>query len=156
LTYNFIVEISSEYLNWRYCDPWAGNYEVYLAEEGGELLGNAVTDVNRIREDYPVGYVVDLVAGSDRGDVSGALLAHMVDRLNEERINIVLGLAVKGSKVESAYASSGFLDSRERLELFMTLVGGSQIGETVKGFKPERVHYCWGDHDSLPTSLKRN
>ena len=95
--------------------------------------------------------MADLVACGGRGDVSAALLAHMVDRLNEERINIVLGLAVKGSNVESAYASSGFLDSRERLELFITPVGSSQVSETVKGFKPERVHYCWGDHDSLPT-----
>jgi predicted N-acetyltransferase YhbS len=155
-SYDFIVERSSKYLNWRYCDPRAGNYEVYLAEEGDEILGYAVTGVNGIREDYSVGYVADLVACGGRGDVYGALLAHMVDRFNEERINIVLGLAVKGSKVESAYAGSGFLDSRERLELFMTPVGSSQVSETVRGFKPERVHYCWGDHDSLPTSLKRN
>ena len=97
-----------------------------------------------------MGYVADLVAGSGGGDVSAALLAHMVDRLNEERINIVLGLAVKGSNVESAYASSGFIDSRERLELFITPVGSSQVSETVKGFKPERVHYCWGNTIAYP------
>jgi hypothetical protein len=155
-SYDFIVERSSQYLNWRYCDSRAGNYEVFLAEEGDEILGYSVAGVNRIREDYPVSYVVDLVACGGRGDVYGALLARMVDRLDEEGINIVLGLAVKGSKVESAYAGSGFLDSRERLELFMTPVGSSQVSETVKGFKPGRVHYCWGDHDSLPTSLARN
>jgi hypothetical protein len=154
--YGFMLKRDPGYLSWRYCDPRAGNYEVYLAEKGDEILGYAVSGVNGIREDYPVGYVADLVAGGGRGDVSGALLAHMVDRLNEERINIVLGLAVKGNKVESAYTGSGFLDSRERLELFITPVGGSRISETIKGFKPERVQYCWGDHDSLPTSLARN
>ena len=150
-SYDFIVERSSEYLNWRYCDPKAGNYEVYLTEKGDELLGYAVTGVNRVREDYPVGYVADLVAGSGGGDVSAALIAHVVDRLSEEGVNIVLGLAVKGSGAESAYACSGFVDSRERLELFITPVGDSRISEAVKGFKSERVHYCWGDHDSLPT-----
>jgi GNAT superfamily N-acetyltransferase len=155
-SYDFIVERSSEYLNWRYCDPRAGNYEVYLAEKGEELLGYAVAGVNRAREDYPVGYVADLVVGGDGGDVSAALLEHVVDRLNVEGVNIVLGLAVKGSGVESAYASSGFVDSRERLELFITPVGDSRVSEAVKGFKPERVHYSWGDHDSLPTSITRN
>lgn len=111
---------------------------VYLAEDGDDILGYAVTGVKGIREDYPVGYVADLVACGGRGGISDALLAHAVDRLNEERINIVLRLAVKGRKAEAAYAGSGFIDSRERLELFMTPAGDSQISDMVKGFKPER------------------
>ena len=136
------IEISFYINSWQ--DITVVAFSTY-PDGGSETGGYAVIKSART--------VADLVAGDE---VSGALLEHAVNRLNEENINIILGLAVKGNRVEDDYSRLGFVDSRERVEVFVSPVAGSRVNETVLGFKPERMMYCWGDHDSLPTSLPSN
>ena len=88
--YSFIVERRQEYLNWRYCDPRGGDYHVLIAEEGGSLLGYCVYRINKYYEEYPRGYVVDLLTLSDRSDVSSALLQRAVEFFDESNVNIIV------------------------------------------------------------------
>ena len=45
--YQFILVRDRDYLNWRYCDPRGGNYQVFIVEKGGEITGYCVLRVNR-------------------------------------------------------------------------------------------------------------
>ena len=73
--YNFIIERRKDYLNWRYCDPRAGAFVIKQAEDtGGSILGYCVLRINRYIQDYPIGYLVDLLTLPDRMDVADKLI----------------------------------------------------------------------------------
>ena len=97
--YSFIVNRSKEDLNWRYCDPRAGCFVVKQAEEGGRILGYSALRVNRYREDYPVGFIVDLLTLPNRLDVADALVKDAVRYFDDENINIVNYQVVKNHLV---------------------------------------------------------
>ena len=45
--YDFIIERRQGYLNWRYCDQRAGDFDVRLALDGSEVIGFCVNRINR-------------------------------------------------------------------------------------------------------------
>jgi hypothetical protein len=67
--FDFIIERSQEYMNWRYADPRAGLFSIRFAEEGSELRGYAV-----VRRSHGRGYIADLLALPGRLDIAAALL----------------------------------------------------------------------------------
>lgn len=153
--YDYISLKSTRYMNWRYLDPRVGGNRVFLATRGDEVVGFAVTRVNRREPKTPVGYVMELAALPGYGDAASALLSHAVEDLYGQGVNLVLALAVKGNPVENVYSRNGFLDSRERLMYFLNPVGDFDGGEAMKGWHASRIHFSWGDHDSLPLSPRR-
>jgi hypothetical protein len=66
--FDFIVERTADYLNWRYADPRAGIFAIRVAEQGNELLGYSV-----LRLSHDRGYIADLLALPDRLDVAASL-----------------------------------------------------------------------------------
>jgi len=67
--FQMIVVRTRDSLNWRYADPRAGAYAIYLAEEGQHLLGYAAA-----RSAEGKGYLADLLVLPGRLDAAGALL----------------------------------------------------------------------------------
>ena len=155
--YDFIVERSLSYLRWRYTDPRKGRYEIMVAEEKGEIQGYCVVFVNRFRKDYPLGYVVDLLTSPNRADVMSALLGGAVRYFDDNDVNIVTALVVGGSPLEKVMNEKGFLDSRERLNVFLGTKGLKMKNETVqktlRKCTPEKLHFCYGDIDTLPVNV---
>ena len=84
--FDFIVTRRHDYLNWRYCDPRAGRYEVLLAEQDDTLIGYAVTRVQNDR-----GYLVDLLARPERLDAVDALVTEAVRQMREAGVAGVRG-----------------------------------------------------------------
>ena len=136
-------------LNWRYCDPRVGGCKVLYAVEGGELSGYVVLRVNRFFDDYPVGFIVDILTDLGRNDVVNALLVEANKYFDDEGVNIVNALAVKGSAIEKALGVNGYLDSVVRLEVFLRPIIGGEASE-MAGYGSDRMLFTWGDHDSLP------
>lgn len=155
--YDFIVERSLPYLTWRYADPRKGRYEIMVAEENDEIQGYCVSFINRFRKDYPIGYVVDLLSSPKRTDVMSALLEEAVRHFNDNDVNIVTALVVDGSPLEKVMNSKGFLDSRERLNVFLGTKGSKMKSETVqktlRQCTPETLHFSYGDIDTVPVSI---
>jgi len=71
----FGVVRSSTYLNWRYADPRAGDYQILAAQEGKQWLGYLV-----LRASEKTGYIVDLLALPNRMDAVESLLSAALDR----------------------------------------------------------------------------
>lgn len=153
--YNYIVERRRGYLNWRYCDPRAGDFVVKQAEEDDEIIGYSALRINRYREDYPIGFVVDLLTLPDRLDAADALAADAVRYFDRNDINIVNCQMVKGHPYEKVLKSHGFLDSRIKIYIgCKTLISDDMLSQLKKS--PARMIYIsWGDHDVLPISMPR-
>ena len=149
--HDFIVERTKGYLNWRYCDPRAGHYVIRVAQSNNEIIGYSVLRINRYRQDYPVGYIIDILALADRHDVVDQLIGDATEFFKTQEINICNCFVIKGHPYEPIYKKHGFLDSRIRTHIFFNPIG--EIDEEIEVLQkatPDRIYFSYGDIDSLP------
>jgi GNAT superfamily N-acetyltransferase len=152
--HDFICDRKADYLNWRYCDPRAGDFITMIAEgDDEELLGYSILRVNRYLEGYPVGYIVDLLGRPRRMDVIEALAAHSLEYFDTNNVNIVNCLVAKGHPHEKALKSLGFVDSRVKIRIFIDEYERKSLFKRIVRSPPSRIHFSWGDHDSLPVRV---
>lgn len=148
--YSFIVERTKDFLNWRYCDPRGGDYAVHVAEEDDKILGFNVLRIDRRWNEYPVGYIVDLLTVPDRLDVVKALVANAVNHFDRNAVNIISSLVVKNHSYEDIFNSFGFLNSRFKMNICFRLF--EEMCEKLLEFRtssPNRVHFAFGDYDAV-------
>jgi len=146
-SYDFSFELSSEYLNWRFCDRRAGKYEVYSAEIEGEILGFIVTRVNRIDVENPRGFIVELIVAPGRSDVANALLKESVCDLLVEGVNEIFTWVVENNFLERAFLENGFFKIRQDISTFYNF---TKVEDQVAQFQsalPERLHFSYGSTD---------
>jgi hypothetical protein len=152
--YSFIVERSIEYLNWRYSDPRSGDFLIRKAvDPEGNVLGYVVFMVNRLREDYPIGYIVDLLTLPDRLEVAYSLITEAMHYFDEHDVNIVNYLTVENHPYVEILGRHGFLDSRIKLEIFFDEHEKVEALRNLRAHSPTNIHFSFGDIDSLPSSL---
>jgi hypothetical protein len=149
LNYDFIVEKTKDYLNWRYCDPRGGNFDVRCVEEDGRILGYVVLRINRIREEYPIGHIVDLLTLPERYDVVDALVSDAVEFFDSQSVNVIHYLGVKHRPTERIFNRHGFLDTRKKPYVFYKSLDSMDILSNVKATSSKQVHFCFGDLDSI-------
>jgi predicted N-acetyltransferase YhbS len=145
--YNFVIERDADYLNWRYSDRRGGDYVIKEAIEGERALGYVVLRVNRDQKNYPVGYIVDLLALPGRMDVAGALLRDAVGFMDALGINSVLALVFEGNPNRSLLKVFGFLDGVVRYSLGYRVYDLGDELRILETSPPEKLHFMWGDLD---------
>lgn len=74
--FEFAVERTQDYLNWRYADPRAGRFDIRAAIDSGELIGFCVTKAQSSPAE-----VVDLLVRPGRLDAIGALVSDAIARI---------------------------------------------------------------------------
>lgn len=154
--YSFIVERRRDYLNWRYCDPRGGDFIVKQIQEEKEVLGYCVLCINRYRRKYPIGYIVDMLTLPDQPELANALVADAVNFFDEQNINIVNYLIVKGHPYERILNRYGFLNSRLKIHVFFgrkILRTHSHVVKKIERSSANRVYFSYGDIDSLPATM---
>ena len=155
--HKFIIERNKNYLNWRYCDPRAGDFVVKQAEDcEGRVLGYCVLRINRYLREYPIGYFIDLLTLPDRLDVAYQLVGEAVRYFDRQDINIVNALMVKHHPYEKVLKSFGFLDSRIKLQLFLSPLEKVDKLKKLETDPTYKIHFSYGDIDSLPTTMPDN
>jgi hypothetical protein len=147
--YDLKTVTDSKYLNWRYGDPRSGDFKIYLTYDEENVVGYLVLRVNKSREEYSVGFIVDLLSFDDRVDVVDALLAKAMMYFDENDVNIVNFLAVKGYKFDNSLMKYGFFDSRWNHSIYYHQPLGVDVLETVVSSGSERIHFCFGDLDYI-------
>jgi len=147
--YHFIVERSRDYLNWRYCDPRGGDYLVKIAQRDAKILGYMVLRIERHQPDYPIGYIVDLLALPNRLDVATALVEDAVSYFDGQHINMILYMLMRNHPYEAILKRNGFIVKRERVPLFYKAY--AEIRELRKREirSPSRIHFVYGDLDVI-------
>jgi predicted N-acetyltransferase YhbS len=145
--YDFIVEKTMEYLNWRYCDPRGGFYKILLARDDDRVIGYIVYKVNRFREEYPRGNIMETLALPDRGDVIEALIKEVVARFDLMDVNIVHAQIIKGHPYAAMLKRHGFVDSRVKPYLtYRPVALGEELDRFVNA-SPTRLNYQYGESD---------
>lgn len=147
--YCFIVERNQDYLNWRYCDPRAGDLIVKQVEEDGRILGYSVLSINRYREEYPVGYIADLLTLPDRLDAANVLVADAIKYFEVHNINKVVCIIIKKHPYERILNRYGFLDSRETTYLFFDEFGTDNQLNKINKTSTNRIYFSYGDYDAI-------
>jgi hypothetical protein len=148
--YSFIVERKQHHMNWKYCDPRGGDYLVKIAEEEGHILGYSVLRINRYDKDYPVGYVVDMLAIPERLDVVEALIVDAISYFNSHNINIIISLVVKKHAYEKIFKKHRFLDSKRKPNIFYLSFGKiDELSNLKTYYLKKEVHLVYGDLDTI-------
>ncbi len=145
--YDFIVERSPAYLNWRYCDTRGGSFDKYVAFLDEQILGYVVSSVNRYQPDYPEGYIVDILYLPDRSDVARVLLNRVIEDMDKDNINVVHGFAVEDNVIESIFRQFGFLDTRRNPYIMLNPFCVGAEWDKFLSSHPSRVHFEYGDTD---------
>jgi hypothetical protein len=149
--YGFIIERNRGYLNWRYCDIRGGDFDVKMAMDGSDVIGYCVNRVNRYREEYPVGFVVDLLTLKGREDAADALLADAKKYFEANDVNTVLAACTKNHPLWNSFQRQGFVDTR----IDFTMYYNSPVKQFDCLRNPDlRAHFMFGDIDSLPVEVQ--
>jgi len=153
--YDFIVDRGSGFMNWRYLDQRAGNFTVLKIVD--EFQGYIVLFINHVIEGYPIGYIVDIL--TKIGDIQSAhqLVEYAVDYFAKLGVNIINCLAIKNQHYVKALQMNGFVNSMIELKIFHGRHGLRSNDETLinklRTSRSDRVHFMYGDIDSLPSAL---
>jgi len=148
--YQFIVERTTDYLNWRYCDIRGGKYLITAAFEEKKALGYIVLRINRKKTNYPIGWIVDCLIIPERLDVLDALITNALDLFRTQNVNIVQVLGLKNHLYEQVYKHRGFIDGRSKSVKNYREI--SPMGEELHVFlntPVNRVHSVHGDFDYI-------
>jgi|GEM_PF-1695229 len=151
--YGFMLKRDPGYLSWRYCDSRVGGFQIRKAYEGDVLLGYCVFRANRFREEYPVGYVLDLVAVPGRMDAVCSLMGEAVRFFDDAGVNVVNVMVMEGAWFMDALRAHGFLNSRVRLNVYLDPFGEAERVKELLDVEPGRVLVSWGDHDAMPVQV---
>ena len=147
--YNFMVQRTKDYLNWRYCDPRGGNYRINQVENEGAVLGYNVVRINRKNTENSIGYVVDQVVIPSRYDVFEALTSSAVDYFDESKVNDSYVWMVSKHPFTKLFEKYGFIDVRSDRNLFYHIVTDDETVDKFVQSKPEQLHFHIGDVDAI-------
>ncbi|EMR74190.1 hypothetical protein MCGE09_00063 [Thaumarchaeota archaeon SCGC AB-539-E09] len=146
--YDFIVERSPTYLNWRYCYPRGGNYRVTVVEENKSILGYSILRINNIIDDYPEGFVVDLISLPDKPGVADLLVSDALSYFDENNVNVVRAMCLKDQPFYRKFKEYGFMDIPDEIGLFYN--GNKLVKDGINKTKENNasnLHFVYGDTD---------
>jgi hypothetical protein len=147
-----IIKRDEKYLNWRYCNEKNEKFINFIAENESEILGYTVININKFGLKYPIGYIMEMFTLPEKPEIIHILLEESIKVFNEHDINLINVLTFKNGLYTNILKEHGFLDSRVEFPLFYNNLGKDLLID-LKNSDPKKLHFSWGDHDTLPTSL---
>jgi hypothetical protein len=108
--YMYSLEKSSEYLNWRYCRDFAGEYNKFIARIDGKTAGYAVVSINIESPMNIVFTVADCCY--DSIETGYALLENISNLFDDSNSNVLRMLIPKGHPLERISAEYGMWNTR--------------------------------------------
>ena len=101
--YDFIIEGSKEYMNWRYTDKRGGNYRITIAFDDNEIVGYLVTRIIKYKPDYYEGFIVDFLALFGRNDVVEKMILDAIRYFDENDVNVIYCWIIRGHLHEKIF-----------------------------------------------------
>jgi len=105
--FDLVMVRGRDYMNWRYCDPAAGQFTVRAAEQQGRLLGYLVFKISEGE-----GYIADLLALPGRTDVLRSLIEDSLQIFRRARVKRICCWMVSRHPYHRVLRRYGFVDSR--------------------------------------------
>ena len=150
---DYSLEISQEYLNWRYCDSRIGGYQVHVAEENGQPVGYVVTRINKKYPEYPIGYIVELSYLPNRTEIGYKLLETALPYLCD--VNVVNFLTIENHPDIELLKMFGYHNSRINIHSYYENYIPPDPLEPLNNSHPNKIHLSWGDYDILPVKMPK-
>jgi len=146
-SYCFIFQKSKEYLNWRYCDPRSGNFQVLLATRDDEVIGYSV--VKYSTDESKQGWIADFMVlpGSER--IINSLILRSLDLLTSKDIQQVQVWLPNGGKYVDSFKSYGFVKYSQRGVIFLKYVSEGIDLDILSECPPSRISYHLGSTDVI-------
>jgi hypothetical protein len=141
--FDFIVDRTARYLNWRYCDPRGGTFTPVLAEWKGRMLGYSV-----LKTQGGVVCIADLLALQERRDVAAALIQHAISVARRRRAMALTCWMPRHHPYTALLRRHGFFDTRRKTCAAFAV--GKALGWQDVAFLEEptaRAHITHGDSD---------
>ena len=113
--------------------------------DDGQVLGYIILRINKYREDYPVGYIVDLVSHPCRQEVAYKLIEEAVQFFDNSNLNIINCLTVKGHSYESVLNMFDFLDSMRRPMISYRPFESLELFENIGMIPSDKILVTYGD-----------
>ena len=134
-------------MNWRYCDPRGGEYHVLVAKKEETVLGYIVLRINRANDEYPEGFIVDLLTLSRRYDVASSLVKEANRYFDSHEVNIVHVWAINGNPYEEVLKRNEYNDSRYEPFVILHNISLKESWDTIFKIPAPRMHLQYGDSD---------
>ena len=140
-----ILVRTSEYLNWRYMDRRGGDFTVFAAQEGEEVLGYAALKVQAGR-----GYIMDLLVRPGRMDVVRSLLSRAEQFFRDQDVIVVECWMHPKHPYRRLLRRYGFFDARMRTGFWIGVPPGPR-GDSLDflGDDDPKMHVMLGDVDNV-------
>jgi hypothetical protein len=142
--YDFILERGGQFLNWRYCDPRAGNYLVMQATKEAEVLGFMVLNLETDGV-YEEGFISDLLILPERLDVADFLFGKACEHFDKKGVNSITYLAVKGNPLLNISSRHGFIHALNLKHHVGCVAFDKKAYEVLRKSPDRRVYFCLGD-----------
>jgi hypothetical protein len=140
--FDFLVVRSSDYMNWRYCEPAAGRFTIRVAEHEGRILGYLILKISEGN-----GYIADLLALPGRIDVVRFLVEDALRLSREARAEMVSCWVIARHPYNGLLRRYGFVDSGRDLGfVYNTFRLDPQALEFLEE-ATARIHLMQGDSD---------
>jgi GNAT superfamily N-acetyltransferase len=142
--FDVVVERTPEYLEWRYCDPRGGRWNVEVAEEGDRVLGFVAWRIERGR-----GMIGDLIGLADRLDVIAALADAAVSGAVAAGASSVRCWLTTTHPYRAVLHSRGFVDLPAGVtHVFRPQLLSDEAADLLAS-PAARIHFMLGDSDFL-------
>jgi hypothetical protein len=140
--FDFVIVRTERYMNWRYCDPAAGNFTIRVAEQQGELLGYLVFKITEGE-----GYIADLLALPGRTDVVRSLIEDACRLFREAGVELVTCWMISRHPYNGVLRKYGFIDSERDVGFRYRARNLAESEFEFLGDAGARIHLTHGDSD---------
>lgn len=146
--YEYILLRDKNFLKWRYGDQRAGKYHVKIAKTSSELLGYAVLRINKNSQNYPVGYIVDLLALPNHLNAVEALVRESVNFFMNKGVNEILYWVLKNHPYAKCLQKYGFFHLPPNPYIDFFCYQNNPKTKRLFG-KTSRIYFSLGDSDMI-------
>ena len=104
--------------------------------------------INRFEEDYPTGYIVDLVTLPDKLEIVDMFINDSTSFFNNNNVNIIKSWNSTNDNVSKLLIKYGFVKHKQ---LFVQYKSHdcSANSKSLKFNTSDRINFCYGDSDLI-------
>jgi hypothetical protein len=140
--FDFLIVRGKDYMNWRYCEPAAGQFTIRVAEQDGRMLGYLVFKLSE-----KSGYIADLLALAGRIDVVRSLVEDALHHFREVDVELVTCWMIRRHPYNGMLRRYGFVNSRRDAGFSCYPIRPDSPDVQFLSDSRARIHLTHGDSD---------
>jgi hypothetical protein len=146
--YDYIAVRNKEFLQWRYGDQRGGEYSVKIVVIDSELLGFSVLRIDQHKNNYSVGYIVELLALPNHTSVVDSLFNEAMTYFMNQGVEEVQYWVPKRHPYRRSAKKFGFIHlPKDPFINFFFYNHHPKMEDLLR--KSDKVYFSFGDCDII-------